>query len=89
MGEFRPPANRGVGELVGKALAIARGDLRDWPIRCPSCGSEDLHYKPERDQYWCACGQGVTAQIAEEARYRRACVEVWGRDTPPTMGRGR
>lgn len=88
MNGFTPPANRSVGELVGKALAFSSGDLRDWPIRCPRCGSEELRHEPERDQYWCNCGHGVTGEIAHEERVRRACRELWGRDRPPTWGRG-
>jgi len=70
--------SRGLGEALGRALAAAGGDLRDWPAECPRCRSQRL----TRDLYGnqsrrCEdCGAVITEAVLFDDRARRASRET-------------
>jgi rRNA maturation endonuclease Nob1 len=65
------------GNTIGKALAAATGDLRDWPERCLSCGNEDLVPDTRRDTTWCKpCGTEFSREVLYQDRLDRAYKET-------------
>jgi hypothetical protein len=67
------------GEQIGRALAYAMGDLRDWPKQCAWCGSERLLEDHERQILHCEeCARQTSNEVAYQFRRDRARAEVTG-----------
>jgi transcription initiation factor TFIIIB Brf1 subunit/transcription initiation factor TFIIB len=61
------------GNAIGKALAAAIGDLRDWPAQCLNCRSERLFQNFERHSRHCDdCGMEITEAVLYDDREQRA-----------------
>jgi transcription initiation factor TFIIIB Brf1 subunit/transcription initiation factor TFIIB len=61
------------GNAIGKALAAAIGDLRDWPTQCLNCRSEHLFQNFERQSRRCDdCGMEISEAVLYDDREQRA-----------------
>lgn len=66
-------------EGLAKLLAYAHGDLRDWPVACGWCGSDQLDEKVRDDPDHCrcrGCGRYTSQLVAHEQREERAQAEL-------------
>ena len=69
------------GAAIGRALAYASGDMRDWPPRCAfeDCGSGDVVPDFFNDALICRdCRRWTSRELAYENQRRRARREVLG-----------
>jgi len=65
------------GERLGRAVAFASGDLRDWPSQCGECASENLLVHPKLDVLECLdCHYQTTQEVVYQLRVERARKEL-------------